>query len=248
MFHFLFCVCCCVLAGGACADEWWTWATIDFWRAKPFTGSVFLGNRWDFDEGAVVQIASPRLKCELSPWLDAGLGLSLLNLGFPVAADQHLQGRPELELNPHWALGANLRLDWRNRMEWRWNEGSGPTVHRSRHRLQLGWTLPEPVGPVTRVFISNEWLLDLHGHGWTENRQVPAGLTLKLSPRADLDCFYLLVSARPAAVWRSESVLGTHLRYRLLAASAARTQPRYGNASPRQRGQGLNWPARSGRV
>lgn len=215
MGRFLFWVCFGLLPSVGCADEWWTWATTDFWRSKPFTGSLFLGNRWDFDEGAVVQIVSPRLKCELSPWLDAGLGLSLLNIDFPVVGDQHLQGRPELELNPHYGFGPNLRLDWRNRMEWRWNEGAEPTVHRTRHRLQLGWTLPEPVGPLTRVFVSNEWLLDLHGHGWSENRLVPAGLTLKLFPKADLDVFYLLLSARPAADWRSESVLGTHLRYRL---------------------------------
>lgn len=199
---------------GLSADEWWAWATADLWRSAPFTGSVFLGNRFDFEDGAIVQIVSPRLKYELTSWLDAGLGLSLLNIDLPVAHDEHLQGRPELELNPKFHLTEHLRLDWRNRLEWRWNEGEAPTSHRSRHRLQLAYTLPHPVGPLTRVFANNEWLLDLHGHGWNENRLVPAGLTFRISPQADLDVFYLLLCTRPRDEWQAESVIGTHLRYR----------------------------------
>ncbi len=197
------------------ADEWWAWSTVEFWRAKPFTGSLFVGNRFDFEDGAVVQIVSPRLKYELAPWLDTGVAMSLLNLDAPAVNDEHLQGRPELELNPHFMLASHLRFDWRNRMEWRWNEGTRPTPNRSRHRLQLAWILPQPLGPLTRVFASNEWLVDPHGCGWSENRLVPAGLTFKLGAKADLDVFYLLLSTRPHDDWQAESVIGTHLRVRL---------------------------------
>lgn len=196
------------------ADEWWAWATVDMWRSAPFTGSMFLGNRFDFEDGAVVQIVSPRLKYEVASWLDTGIGLSLLNIDTPVAHDEQLQGRPELELNPKFRLTEHLRLDWRNRMEWRWNEGDAPTSHRSRHRLQLAYTFPSPLGPITRVFANNEWLIDLHGHGWSENRLVPAGVTFRLSKQADLDVFYLLLSTRPRDDWQAESVIGTHLRCR----------------------------------
>lgn len=199
---------------GLSAEEWWAWATADVWQSGPFTGSMFLGSRFDLDDGAIAQTLAPRLKYELVSWLDAGVNFSLLNIDSAAPNDQHLQGRPELELNPKFNLTKHLRLDWRNRIEWRWNEGNGLTSHRSRHRLQLAYTLPHPLGPLRRVFANNEWLLDLHGHGWNENRLVPAGLTFRLSPQADLDVFYLLQSTRPRDNWRMESVIGTHLRCR----------------------------------
>lgn len=49
------------------ADEWWAWTTVDWWRNDSTAASPFLGNRFDFDEGAVVQIASPRLKYAVTP-------------------------------------------------------------------------------------------------------------------------------------------------------------------------------------
>jgi hypothetical protein len=114
---------------GLSADEWWAWATTDLWRSAPFTGSVFLGNRFDFEDGAIVHIVSPRLKYGPTSWLDARVGLSLLKIDTPAAHNQHLQGRPELELNPKFNLTQHLRLDGRNRMEWRWNEAEAPTIH-----------------------------------------------------------------------------------------------------------------------
>ncbi len=97
-------------------------------------------------------------------------------------------------------------------MEWRKNERAAFTTHRTRHRLQLGWTLPQPIGPLTRVFLSNEWLIDLHRQDWTENRLVPLGLTCKLSRSCDLDLFYMIFSQRGKIEWKNESVLGTYLR------------------------------------
>lgn len=197
------------------AEEWWGWSTLEWWRSERVTASMFLGNRFDFEDGATVQIVSPRLRYEISTWLDAGLGASLLSLESPGTGHRHLQGRPELELNPHWQLTPRLRFDWRNRLEFRWNEGEAATFHRSRQRWQLAYALPRWAGPLTRVFVSNEWLMDLHGNGWNENRLVPAGLSLRIHPRAELDLFYLLLSSRPLAGCQAESVLGTHFRYRL---------------------------------
>lgn len=196
------------------ADEWWAWTSLEFWRQPPWVASVFLGNRLDRDDGAYVQIVSPRLKYQVAPWLDLGLGLSALSIENPASHIRYFQGRPELEINPKFDLTRNLRLEWRNRMEWRWNEGEPFTTHRSRHRLQLAWTLPRPIGPLTRIFASNEALVDLHRHQWRENRLVPLGATLKVSAQADLDLFYLLLSSRSGDGWHAESVLGTYLRVR----------------------------------
>lgn len=196
------------------ADEWWAWSMLEFYRTPPWTAGVFLGNRADTEDGSYVQIVSPRVKYAALSWLDLGLGLSALSIENPNTHYRYGQLRPELEIDPKFDLTKHLRLEWRNRMEWRWNEDAAFTTHRTRHRLQLGWTLPKPLGPLTRIFASNEWLMDLHRSQWTENRLVPLGLTFKLSNNADLDFFYMVDSTRSHAAWKHESVLGTYLRLR----------------------------------
>ncbi len=196
------------------ADEWWAWTMLDVWKQKPWSAGLFLGNRLDADDGAYVQIASPRVKYQLLPWLETGVGLSLLNIENTRTHDRRWQGRPEFELSPKFDLSPRLRLEWRNRMEWRKNDGEAFTTHRSRHRLQLGWTLPESVGPVTRVFASNEWLVDLQRHQWGENRLIPLGVTVKLSPNSDLDLSYMIFSQSGVTQWTHESVFLTYLRMR----------------------------------
>jgi hypothetical protein len=199
----------------AAADEWWAWTSLEFWKNDRAKAWLFLGNRLDLQDGPYVQIASPRFKYEVLPWLDVATGQSVLSIENVRTDERHLQWRPELEVNPHFNLTPHLSLEFRNRMEWRWNEGEDFTVHRSRQRLQLAYTFPQALGPWSRIFISNEWLTDLHRHQWTENRLIPAGLTLKLGPRTDLDLFYLLLSSRAQPHWRQESVVGTFLRVRL---------------------------------
>jgi hypothetical protein len=196
------------------ADEWWAWSMLEFYRKPPWTAGVFLGNRADSGDGSYVQIVSPRVKYAALPWLDLGVGLSALSIENPNTHIRYGQFRPELEINPKYDLTKSLRLEWRNRMEWRLNENAAFTTHRTRHRLQFAWTLPQPFGPLTRLFASNEWLVDLHRGQWTENRLVPLGLTFKLTPSADLDFFYMICSSRIKAEWRPESVLGTYLRLR----------------------------------
>jgi hypothetical protein len=203
----------CTCAGKA--NEWWGWTSLEFWRQERARAWLFMGNRLDLSDGPYVQIVSPRFKYELLPWLDVATGQSALSIENTKTDERHFQWRPELELNPHWNPIPSVAIEFRNRMEWRWNEGEAFTTHRSRQRLQVAWTLPHPLGPLTRVFASNEWLTDLHRHQWTENRLVPAGLTFKLGSKANLDVFYMLVSSRAQPDWRQESVLGTYLRVRL---------------------------------
>ena len=196
------------------ADEWWAWTWLEVWKREKNSAGLFLVNRMDTEDGSIVQLASPRFKRELLPWMDGGIGLSLLQIENLKTGDRYLQGRPELELNPHFDLTPHLRLDWRNRMEWRWNEEEAFTTNRLRHRLQLGWTLPDSIGPWTRVFASNEWLINMHRSQLTENRLVPLGLSFKAGRHADLDLFYMIVSTKTRTEWQHESVLGTCLRVR----------------------------------
>lgn len=121
---------------------------------------MFLGNWLDAEYGSYVQYASPRVKHRPLPWLETGVGLSLLNIENTKTDDRHWQGRPEFELNPRFDLTTRLCLVWRNRMEWRKNDGEAFITIRMWHRLQLGWTLSQPAGPVTRLFVSNDWILN----------------------------------------------------------------------------------------
>ncbi len=202
-------------AGLVRADEWWAWTSIEFWRADRAKAWLFVGNRLDTQDGPYVQIISPRFKYEVLPWLDIATGQSVLSIENVRTEERTTQWRPELELNPHFQLGSQLSVELRNRMEWRWNEGESFTTHRSRHRVQFGYSLRQPIGPLSRVFANNEWIIDLHRHQWAENRVVPAGLTFHLGKDADLDVFYMILSSHTPAHWRHESVLGTFLRLRL---------------------------------
>lgn len=201
-----------VLHQPAAADEWWAWGWLEVWQRPGQSVGVFLANRDDIEDGAWVQQVAPRYRFTLTPWLDSALHLSLLNIEDITSNERHWQLRPELELNPHYELGPHLRIDWRNRMEWRWNERESLKQSRFRHRLQLGWALPPSFGPWTRLFVSNEWLVNLDRGQWTENRVVPLGLTFKTGARSELDLFYMIVSTQPEETWRHESVLGTYLR------------------------------------
>lgn len=196
------------------ADEWWAWSMIELWHREPWTAAVFMVDRLDFDDGAYVQMISPRIKYEAAPWLDLGLALSLLDIQNTATGTRYLQGRPELEATPKIVLPRHLKLEWRNRLEWRDNEGEYFTTHRFRSRLQFAWTLPQPAGPLTRFFVSNEWLIDLHTREWSENRLVPAGITFRISAHSDLDLFYLLLSHHLHDDWQTEQVAGTYLRVR----------------------------------
>ncbi len=195
------------------ADEWWAWTLLDVYHEAPWSAGVLMVNRLDFEDGPIVQMISPRVKYELAPWLDAGLALSALSIE-NTSGVRYSQFRPELELNPKFSLSDDLCLEWRNRMEWRWNEGESFTIHRSRHRLQLTWTLPNAIGPLKRLFVSNECLIDLHRGELSENRLVPAGLSFATSAHTDLDLFYMLLSHHQHDDWKTESVIGTYLRVR----------------------------------
>jgi hypothetical protein len=195
------------------ADEWWAWANVDYYRKPPWTGSVFMGNFADEADGTYAQMVSPRVKYAAAKWLDLGLGLSMLWLENTATHDHYDQLRPELEINPHYEL-QQVRLDWRNRIEWRENQGVPSTSNRTRHRLQVAWKLPQPLGPLTRIFASDECLMDLHLRRPTENRFIPLGLTFKLSDSVDLDLMYMIDSKRTKTAWKSESVLVTYLRLR----------------------------------
>ena len=196
------------------ADEWWAWTQIDFVHEQPWTVSVLTVNRLDFDDGAYVQTLSPKLKFEALPWLDLGMNLTWNRIESAATGQRYDQFRPELEANPKFALSDHLRLEWRNRMEWRLNEGEAFTTHRTRHRLQLSWTLPRPFGPLTRLYASDEVFFDLHHRRTSENRLIPAGLTFKLHDHVDLDLFYMLFSQHRGGDWSTESVFGTFLKLR----------------------------------
>ena len=196
------------------ADEWWAWTNIDYYRKPPWTGSLFMGNFADEVDGSYAQIVSPKLKYAALDWLDLGVAMSMLRLENITTHDRYDQRRPELEINPHYDLTKELRVEWRNRMEWRENQGAPSTFNRTRHRMQLAWTLPQPLGPLTRIFANDEILMDMHLRRPTENRFIPLGLTFKLTDSMDLDVFYMIDSKRVKAYWKLESVLGTYLRVR----------------------------------
>lgn len=198
----------------AWADEWWAWSWMEAWHENQSSAGVFLANRYDDDDRGLLQLVSPRFKNQISPWLEMGLGLSFLRLKDITTNDHELQVRPEIELNPHFDITPELRLDWRNRLEWRWNERESLKTSRFRQRLQFSHVLPKAFSPWTRLFVSNEWLIDLNRHQWTENRLVPLGMTFKTGRRSDLDLFYMQLSTKIQESWQHESMFVTYWKVR----------------------------------
>ena len=142
------------------ADEWWAWSNLEFWRNQQTRASLFLGNRADVDDGSYVQIASPRVKHALLPWLEGGIGLSLLSIENTRTGDRLMQFRPELELNPHFNLTKHPALERRHRRDLLWNDAQTFRPHRNRQPRQLALTLPRPLGHLTRLLLLKPSLPD----------------------------------------------------------------------------------------
>ena len=68
-----------LMSTGLRADEWWVWNHLEFWRNQQTRAVLFLGNGADRDDGSYVQISSPSVKHALLPWLEGGIGLSMLS-------------------------------------------------------------------------------------------------------------------------------------------------------------------------
>jgi hypothetical protein len=202
------------VARGEVGADLWTWADVTYYEKGAFRAHLFAHQAAADGRGPIVQLVSPRVHYRVAPWLEVGAGFSMLRIENADSGEFSDQQRPELEVNPGWNLGEDWKLAVRNRFEMRWDEQGGEPRPRGRHRLQLTRTLKD-MGPLTAVYVSNEWLFEYDRGDWTENRVVPAGLTLRLNARASVDLFYMFRSFRFDEGWTNDHIAGVYLKLKL---------------------------------
>ena len=94
----------------------------------------------------------------------------------------------------------------------RWNESAGKPRPRTQHRALLTRSFGG-VGPLTAIYASNEFLLELDGGGrGGGNRLVPEGLTLRLSGSPSMDLFYMARSSHAVGHWSHDHIAGVVLK------------------------------------
>lgn len=123
------------------------------------------------------------------------------------------QQRFEAQATPQLRLGERAQLSLRNRLELRWTQGTPGMNERLRNRFLVRIATPQ-WRRVRALFFSNETFYDFDQGDISENRFVPAGVSLYLHERASLRLNYTLRSIRSQPAWRHDTVIGTGLTLR----------------------------------
>lgn len=123
------------------------------------------------------------------------------------------QHRLELEANPHWKWGDWLRIDNRNRVEFRWIQDKGSDNGRYRQRWQVSVPVKN-IPKVQKIYANNEvfWLFETGKVN--ENRLIPLGVSFKVTEKSSLSLFYMIQSRKRGGNWTSNQILGTFLSFK----------------------------------
>jgi hypothetical protein len=184
--------------------------TFDRWELSTYGEARFYE---DASKEGLYQV-SERLKVKASDLIDLGVNYTYIN---NLVQDSKrrteefkYQHRAELEVNPHWRAADWLKINTRNRFEFRWIEDRGSDNTRSRHLVEFEFPL-EGRAPFQSIYANNEFFIDFNTEKHNENRAVPLGVKFKLSDKATLSVFYMIQARRGPADWSSNQILGTHL-------------------------------------
>jgi hypothetical protein len=204
-----------LLAGVAVAGDdfqTWTQVSVKTLDTKYVDLVTFADIRKFHDAGDLgLYFISEQLKFDF--WKNFGLGLNYTYLESKVnnriagRSELKFQHRAEVEVIPRWTVGDWLKVDLRNRVEFRWIEDNGSHNTRFRHRLTLDFPLKK-TGIVKSVYTSSEFFYDHAKHEYNENRTVPVGLSLKITDKTSLKVYHMIQSTASADNWRSNQVLG----------------------------------------
>jgi len=124
------------------------------------------------------------------------------------------QNRIEFEVTPHWEHPSGFRVSNRNRLEVRWIEDRPDENFRTRHLLELGWPVKLP-RPFTGAFSQGEVFYDWSRGRLTEWRASPAGVDIRLCPRASLRLYYTWREVNSNYTWTTSHVFWTVLNLKL---------------------------------
>ena len=159
---------------------------------------------------------SPQLKFDFWKNLALGLNYTYVRVKSDRADGSHTEFRVhhriEPEVNPHWDIGGPdpwLKIQMRNRYEFRWIEDQGSDNPRLRHRTNFEFPLKN-AGPVQSVYANYELFYDNNDHRFSERWIVPLGVKFKINNQTSLSLFYMIQS-KLSDTWTSSQVLGSHV-------------------------------------
>lgn len=153
---------------------------------------------------------NPQLKFDV--WKNLALGLNYSYINLVIDDEFKFHHRAELEANPHWDIGGEspwLKIQTRNRYEFRWIEDQGSHNPRFRQRTNLEFPLKN-TGRLQAIFFNSEFFYDINDHRYNENWTVPFGLKFKVHPKASLSVFYM-VQSRLSSHWATSQIIGSHV-------------------------------------
>jgi hypothetical protein len=193
-----------------CAEGFQGWYQHSVWLRLDEKWCV--GNSADFraDDGVGeihTWIVSPRVRYDLnSTWqLQANFSALQAFNADETASTRWL--RFEFEANPTFRLSETIRLNLRDRIEWRWREGGDEYAVRFRLRPQVEWA-PRREGTFRGLYANFETFYDFDQDRFTEHRLTPLGLVFRPWDHGELRCYYIVRTARGAHGWRDYDGIG----------------------------------------
>lgn len=156
-----------------------------------------------------VFLIGPQVQWKFSKHLNLQFNYTYLGSRGATRDDFAEQHRAEFEVNPHWSVGQWLKIQTRNRFEYRWIENNGHDNDRMRNRIQLVFPVKE-MGVLKSVYCDTEIFYNFKTDKHDEQRTVPLGMNFKVNDVVDLQTFYMIQNMK-TDTWKSNQIFGTML-------------------------------------
>lgn len=195
--------------------QYWSRYTLKTFSNEQFEISTY-GDIRLFEDASTdgLYLVSERLKYRWFRHLDLGINYTYLEQRVKDAKtgteEFKYHHRAELEVNPHWDIGDWLKINTRNRLEFRWIEDKGSDNIRLRHLVELEFPI-KGREPIKSFYLNNEFFYDFQEGQYTQNRAIPIGIKFKINEKVSFQVFYMIQSQKGASDWSSNQVVGTHL-------------------------------------
>ncbi len=166
--------------------QYWSAFRFELWNTEKINLSLYSEVRLqDNASDPFGYFLGPTASYRLHPNLTVGGALKHIALD-----NSSIDGRVELEANPHFNISKRLHFQSRNRMELFHRQGTAGFT-RFRHRLRVTWRRPGS-NLIGRFYFSEELFYNRQDLKVNEHRIIPFGTRLNLSRYLSVDIHYLI--------------------------------------------------------
>lgn len=191
-------------------DDWQQWSELNLklYKKDKIQLSVFSDFRLRNDARRFeLYFFSPRLSYKLTDNLSLGLNYSYLQVRGSSQDDFRYQHRIEPEINPQWVFLDGIKVQNRNRVEFRWIEDQGSYNTRIRDRLRFVFPLVNNEF-INSVYIDTEFFYNVAENQWDEQRTTPIGLNFNINDKVGFQAYYR-IQHKKSNTWRQNNIIGT---------------------------------------